>query len=60
MTYVVLVAGRFDLLVEIICADQEQLRAFISEHCYHISDIASVEPMMALAMYKNLLKWGQP
>ena len=60
VTYVVLVAGRYDLLVEIICQDQKELREFIFEHCYHHPDIASVEPMMALAMYKNLLKWGQP
>jgi Lrp/AsnC family transcriptional regulator for asnA, asnC and gidA len=60
VTYVVLVAGRYDLLVEVICEDQKELRDFIFKHCYHHPDIASVEPMMALAMYKNLLKWGQP
>ena len=60
VTYVVLVAGRYDLLVEVICEDHKELRDFIFKHCYHHPDIASVEPMMALAMYKNLLKWGQP
>ena len=60
VTYVVFVTGPYDLLVEIICEDQSRLRDFIFEHCYHQPDIASVEPMMALAMYKNLLKWGQP
>ena len=58
VTYVLLVAGRYDLLVEVICENQAQLRDFILEHCYRQPDIASVEPMFSLAMYKNLLKWG--
>lgn len=60
VTYVLLVAGRYDLLVEVICENQAQLRDFILKHCYRQPDIASVEPMFSLAMYKNLLKWGQP
>lgn len=60
VTYVLLVAGRYDLLVEIICENQVQLRDFIFANCYRQPDIASVEPMFSLAMYKNLLKWGQP
>jgi len=60
VTYVVLVAGRYDLLVEVICESQTQLRDFILRHCYRQPDIASVEPMLSLTMYKNLLKWGQP
>jgi Lrp/AsnC family transcriptional regulator for asnA, asnC and gidA len=57
-TYVASVAGRFDLLVEVICQDQDELRAFLRRHCYGRRDIASVEPMIGLAMYKNKLKWG--
>lgn len=60
VTYVLLVAGHFDLLVEVICENQSHLRDFIFEHCYRQPDIASVEPMFSLQMYKNLLKWGQP
>jgi len=58
VTYVSFVAGRFDLLVEVTCADQDELRAFLRRHCYGRRDIASVEPMIGLAMYKNKLKWG--
>jgi Lrp/AsnC family transcriptional regulator for asnA, asnC and gidA len=60
VTYVLFVAARFDLLVEVICESHDDLRRFLLEHCYGHPDIASVEPMMGLAMYKNLLKWGQP
>jgi Lrp/AsnC family transcriptional regulator for asnA, asnC and gidA len=60
VTYVIFVAGRYDLLVEVICETHDQLVTFLREHCYSRQDIATVEPMVALAMYKNMLKWGQP
>jgi len=60
VTYVLFVAGRYDLLVEVICETHEQLALFLREHCYSRKDLASVEPMVGLAMYKNMLKWGQP
>jgi Lrp/AsnC family transcriptional regulator, regulator for asnA, asnC and gidA len=60
VTYVIFVAGRYDLLVEVICETHDQLATFLREHCYSREDIATVEPMVALTMYKNMLKWGQP
>ncbi len=60
VTYILFVAGRYDLLVEVICETHDQLALFLREHCYSRKDLASVEPMVGLAMYKNLLKWGQP
>lgn len=60
VTYVVFVAGRYDLLVEVVCETQEQLAAFLRQHCYARADITTVEPMVGLVMYKSMLKWGQP
>lgn len=60
VTYVSFVAGRYDLLVEVVCKTHENLSAFLREHCYSRKDLATVEPMVGLAMYKNMLKWGQP
>jgi Lrp/AsnC family transcriptional regulator for asnA, asnC and gidA len=60
VTYVLFAAGRYDLLVEVICADHLDLRRFLLEYCYGRADIASVEPILALAMYKSLPKWGRP
>ena len=60
VTYVLFAAGRYDLLVEVICKDHLELRRFLLEHCYGQADIASVEPILALAMYKSLPKWGRP
>lgn len=60
VTYVLFVAGRFDLLVEVITRDHQELSDFLLAQCYNQPDIAGVEPMTALALYKNLLKWGRP
>jgi Lrp/AsnC family transcriptional regulator, regulator for asnA, asnC and gidA len=60
VTYVLFIAGRYDLLIEVICKTHDELGSFLREHCYSRPDVASVEPMIALAMYKNMLKWGQP
>lgn len=60
VTYILEVGGRFDLLVEVICATHEDLRNFIAINCYKDESIGSVEVMMGLAMHKNLLKWGMP
>ena len=60
VTFVLFAAGQFDLVVEVICETHSSLRSFLLEHCYGQPDIASVEPMLALALYKNLMKWGRP
>lgn len=60
VTYVLFVAGRYDLLIEVICETHDQLAEFLREHCYSREDLISIEPMVGLAMYKNMLKWGQP
>lgn len=60
VTYVMFVGGRYDLLVEVICKRHEDLAFFLREHCYSHKEIASVEPMIGLGMYKSMLIWGQP
>lgn len=58
--YVLFTSGYFDLLVEVICETQQDFRSFLVEQCYAQGDVASVEPMMGLEMYKYLLKWSRP
>lgn len=60
VTYILFASGQYDILVEVICPTNADLRDFLLAHCYNQPDIATVEPMMALAMYKSLLKWGRP
>lgn len=60
VTYVIFVAGRYDLIIEVVCRTQEQLAHFLRERCYSRHDLGSIEPMFGLTMYKSMLKWGQP
>ncbi|HLB06695.1 MAG TPA: Lrp/AsnC family transcriptional regulator [Alphaproteobacteria bacterium] len=60
VVYVMRVAARFDLLVEVICSNPTELRDFLDAHCYGSPDVVSVEPMMGLGLYKSLLKWEKP
>lgn len=62
VVYVLWVSGRFDLLVEIVCDDEERYHAFLEQQVYRHSDIATVEVMAGLKMIKNqfLLKRSLP
>jgi Lrp/AsnC family transcriptional regulator for asnA, asnC and gidA len=62
VVYILWVSGRFDLLVEIVSESEEDFLEFLSKHCFDQEDIASLEVMTGLAMYKNqfLLKQDYP
>jgi Lrp/AsnC family transcriptional regulator for asnA, asnC and gidA len=53
VVYILWVSGRYDLLVEIVCESEEDFLAFLSERCFDQDDIANLEVMTGLAMYKN-------
>jgi Lrp/AsnC family transcriptional regulator for asnA, asnC and gidA len=53
VVYIIWVSGRYDLLVEIVADSRDQFMSFLERHCYDQSDIASVEVMTGLTMYKN-------
>ncbi len=60
VVYAMRVAGRFDLLAEIVVETPDDLREFLDNHCYSSQLIASVEPMIGLGLYKSLYKWEKP
>ena len=62
VVYILWVSGRYDLLVEIVCESDADFLEFLSQHCFDQEDIASLEVMTGLAMYKNqfLLKQDFP
>ena len=62
VVYVMWVSGRFDLLVEVVCDEETKLASFLSEHVHGEPDIAHVEVMTRLGMFKNqfLLKRNVP
>ncbi|MEM7225972.1 MAG: AsnC family transcriptional regulator [Pseudomonadota bacterium] len=62
VVYILWVTGRFDLLVEIVTDSEESFLEFLERHCHDQADIAQIEVMSGLAMYKNqfLLKRDLP
>ena len=62
VVYVMWVSGRFDLLVEVVCDEETELASFLNEHVHGQPDIAHVEVMTRIGMFKNqfLLKRHVP
>ena len=62
VVYVMWVSGRYDLLVEVVCDEEAEFASFLNEHIHGHSDIAHVEVMTRLGMFKNqfLLKRHVP
>ncbi len=60
--YILWVSGRFDLLVELVSDQRDQLIRFLEEHIHGRQDIADVETMTGLRNFKNqfLLKQNWP
>ena len=53
VVYVLWVSGRYDLLVEVVFESRQAFLEFLQEHCYGREDIAEIEVMTGLEMYKN-------
>ena len=62
VVYIMWVSGRFDLLVEVVCDEETELARFLNEHIHGEPDIAHVEVMTRIGMFKNqfLLKRHVP
>ncbi len=51
--YVLWVSGRYDLLVEVVFDSRPAFLKFLQDHCFGQEDIALIEVMTGLEMYKN-------
>lgn len=56
--YVVLTAGSFDLLVEVVCEDDEELITLLNTQIRTISGVISTETFVYLRLHKQLYNWG--
>ena len=56
--YVVVTAGSFDLLVEVVCESDEHLLELISGRIRAIAGVASTETFMYLRLRKQTYSWG--
>jgi Lrp/AsnC family transcriptional regulator for asnA, asnC and gidA len=57
--YVVLTAGRFDMLVEVLCADNDHLLDVMSD-LRGLNGVSSVEAHTYLRLTKQTYAWGIP
>jgi Lrp/AsnC family transcriptional regulator for asnA, asnC and gidA len=56
-SYVVITAGQFDILVELVCADRAQFRE-LTNRIRTLPGVASTESFVYLELYKQLYNWG--
>ena len=55
--YVVVTAGRFDVLVEVVCADRHGLLD-VTNRIRQLPGVVSTESFMYLELWKQLYDWG--
>ncbi|HHC09382.1 MAG TPA: Lrp/AsnC family transcriptional regulator [Actinobacteria bacterium] len=58
VSYVVLTAGRYDLLVEIVCAEAADLLPFVNDRIRTIDGVGRVEIFTYLELEKETHTWG--
>jgi Lrp/AsnC family transcriptional regulator for asnA, asnC and gidA len=58
LEYVVLCAGSFDLLIELVCEDDEHLLRVLDESVRSIEGVTSTETFVYLRLEKQTYSWG--
>lgn len=58
VTYVVITAGRFDIICEVVCEDNEHLLRVLTGPLAQIGGILSTETMVELRFVKESYQWG--
>lgn len=56
--YVVICAGSFDLIIELVCEDDEQLISIVNNQVRAIEGIRGTETFMYLRLAKQTYAWG--
>jgi len=56
--YVVICAGSFDLMVEVVCEDDEHLFEFLNKKIRSIPGVVGTETFMYLKIHKQTYSWG--
>ena len=56
--YVVICAGRYDLLVELVCTDDEHLLDLLNEKVRAIEGVSATDTFMYLKLAKQTYAWG--
>ncbi len=56
--YVVVTAGSFDVLVEVVCEDDEHLLSLLNATIRALPGVRSTETFVYLRLHKQLYNWG--
>lgn len=56
--YVVLTAGSFDILVEVVCENDEELITLLNTQIRTLPGVISTETFVYLRLHKQLYNWG--
>lgn len=56
--YVVITAGSFDLLIEVVCEDDDHLLELIADRVRALPGVVSTETFVYLKLLKQLYNWG--
>jgi Lrp/AsnC family transcriptional regulator for asnA, asnC and gidA len=56
--YVVLTAGSFDIMVEVVCEDDDHLIELLNQRIRNIPGVVSSETFVYLKLRKQLYNWG--
>ena len=57
--YVVITAGSFDVIAELVCATEEALLDVLNDDIRSIMEVREMETFMHLRTEKNVFAWGQ-
>ena len=56
--YVVLTAGAFDMLIEVVAEDDEQLLDLLNEKIRKVEGVQTTETFIYLRIHKETYQWG--
>ncbi|MEY4040340.1 MAG: hypothetical protein RLZZ52_1208 [Actinomycetota bacterium] len=56
--YVVLTAGSFDIMAEVVCESDEDLITLLNEQIRKLEGVVSTETFVYLKLHKQLYNWG--
>jgi Lrp/AsnC family transcriptional regulator for asnA, asnC and gidA len=56
--YVVLTAGNFDILAEVVCENDDELIDLLNSEIRTLDGVSSTETFVYLRLHKQLYDWG--
>jgi len=58
VSYLVITAGRYDILAEVVCSDSDHLLVFVNDQIRPLAGVCNVELFNYLRLVKQTYTWG--